>query len=68
VVLWFPVQWSCGFPHKSVKKSPERDGQNACSGSDDNEDAPIGCTVKKDDSENMGVIRQLKDSLSYRGD
>jgi hypothetical protein len=51
------VQWSCNFPHSSAKL-PERDGQEACPGSDDNEDVPIGYFVIKDDSANMGVFHQ----------
>jgi len=42
----------------SLQKSPERDGQDICLGSDDSEDAPVGYFVIKDDSANMGVIHQ----------
>jgi hypothetical protein len=34
------------------------DRQDVCSGYDDNSEAPIGCSIMKDVSEDMDVIRQ----------
>jgi hypothetical protein len=42
---------------KSVK-NPNKDKQDIRPGYDDNEEAPIGCSVRKNDLANMGVINQ----------
>jgi hypothetical protein len=46
------------FPmHTGLEKSQE-DDQSVCPGYDDNNEAPIGCSVIKDTLVNMGVIHQ----------
>jgi hypothetical protein len=43
--------------HAGLEKS-RADDQGVCPGSDDNNEAPIGCSVTKDTLINMGVIHQ----------
>jgi len=45
-------------PHEFTEKSPKKEGQDIYPGNDDNEDAPIGYFVIKDDLVNMSVIYQ----------
>ena len=43
--------------HTGLEK-PRADDQGVCPGNDDNDEAPIGCSVIKDTLVNMGVIHQ----------
>ena len=45
------------IPDTSLQ-SPNNDEQDVCLGYDANEEVPVGCSVLKDVSVNMGVIRQ----------
>jgi len=52
--------------NKPVRTST-RDKQDVCSGYDDNGDAPVGCSVTKDDLMTMGVIHQQLILLQQEG-
>jgi len=45
-------------PHEFTEKIPEKEGHDMYPGNDDNEDAPIGYFVIKDDLIDMSVIYQ----------
>ena len=47
------------FPvHMSLKHKVQVDEQGVCPGYDDNSEAPVSCSVIKDDLIDMGVIHQ----------
>jgi len=46
------------FRARIYRKNPKKEGQDIYPGNDDNEDAPIGYFVIKDDLADMSVISQ----------